>query len=97
LGVIASSVLLVAAIASRTADGSAAAGSGAVDEAAPTLRLGLPFSLVCVPIWVAWAAETYVWLRYRKYRNAALQGGLTRNHAAIKIRGHDEIFFYNVK
>ena len=96
LGVIASSVLLVAAIASRTADGSAAAGSGAVDEAAPTLRLGLPFSLVCVPIWVAWAAETYVWLRYRKYRNAALQGGLTRNHAAIKIRGHDEIFFYNL-
>jgi hypothetical protein len=70
--------------------------SDASDAGSTTPVVGLSYSAICLPIWLVWAAETWVWLQYRKYRNAAVQGGLTPNHAAIKIRGHDEIFFYNL-
>ena len=88
-GVVASCGLLIFAISMGPPDEGAGSGS------TPKL-VGFSFSLVCLPVWLAWAAETWVWLRYRSYRNRALMNGLTPNHAAIKIRGHDEIFFYNL-
>ena len=88
-GVIASCGLLIAAIMK----GAPSEGS---DTGSTVPVVGLSYSLICLPIWLAWAAETWVWLQYRKYRTRAIQGGLTPNHAAIKIRGHDEIFFYNL-
>lgn len=88
-GVISSCGLLIAAIMMGPPSDASAS-----DSTAPVI--GLSYSLICLPIWLAWAAETWVWLKYRKYRNGAIQGGLTPNHSAIKIRGHDEIFFYNL-
>lgn len=88
-GVIASCGLLIVAIMK----GAPSEGS----ETGSTVPVvGFSYSLICLPIWLSWAVETWVWLQYRKYRNRAIQGGLTPNHAAIKIRGHDEIFFYNL-
>ncbi len=91
-GVISSCGLLIAAIMMGPRND----GSDGSDTGSAVPVVGLSYSLICLPIWLAWAAETWVWLQYRKYRNRAIRGGLTPNHAAIKIRGHDEIFFYNL-
>ena len=56
----------------------------------------MSWTLVAVPVWIAWFIESVVWVHYRQYRKRVIGSGLTPNHGHIKIRGHDEIFFANL-
>jgi hypothetical protein len=87
------SVLLVGVLSEQLGDEH---GTGVGSAAAASAVWSVSWSLLATPIWVGWAVESGVWLHFRRFRTRALRAGLTPNHGHIKIRGHDEIFFYNL-